>query len=204
MPPSASSKRPRRSADRAREGAPRVAEELRLQQRLRERAAVLRDELPRPARPVGVDEPREQLLARAGLAEEQHRRVGVEDRAAPSATSLRSPPSAPISRSNASGRAAPRSASRRSALSATSSSSRSRAFSWASVLALGGAAHDQQERVRIPRLRHEVVDAARVDRLHQAVDVGVGGEHDAQRVGPVLLAPAQQLDARSCPACGSR
>ena len=40
-----------------------------------------------------------------------------------------------------------------------------------------------------------MVDPAHVDRVHQAVDVGVRGEHDPDRVGRALLAPPEKLDA---------
>src|SRR5262249_47722102 len=52
-----------------------VAEELRLEQRLRQRRAVHLDQRPLAARRAAVDQPREHLLAGAGLAGEQHRRA---------------------------------------------------------------------------------------------------------------------------------
>ena len=45
--------------------------------------------------------------------------------------------------------------------------------------ALDGAAEDDEQLVGVPRLGHEVIDVAGVDGLHEAVDVGVGGEDDA-------------------------
>ena len=61
---------------RTREGAAYVTEELGLDQRGRERRAVHADERAAAAGAAIVDRPREELLARAGLAEEHDRRVG--------------------------------------------------------------------------------------------------------------------------------
>ena len=60
-------------ADRAGEGAAHVAEELGLEQRLGNRAAVDRDEAVRAARAGVVDRARGELLAGAGFAGDQHR-----------------------------------------------------------------------------------------------------------------------------------
>ena len=60
------------------EGPASVAEELRFEQGFGERTAVLRDEAGGPARAIVVEEPREELLPRAGLPEQQHRGVAVE------------------------------------------------------------------------------------------------------------------------------
>ncbi len=60
-------------ADRAGERAAHVAEQLRLEQRLGNRAAVDRDELAAPPRAVVVNRARHQLLARAGLAADENR-----------------------------------------------------------------------------------------------------------------------------------
>ena len=65
-------------ADGAGERAALVAEELGLQQRLRQRAAVDRDELAAAAGVV-VDGARDELLARARLAGDQHGRHGLGD-----------------------------------------------------------------------------------------------------------------------------
>ena len=74
MPPLAVSNRPRLAADRARERAPRVAEQLGFQQRLRQGRAVDGDERRVRARRVRVDRARDQLLAGPGFAFDQHRR----------------------------------------------------------------------------------------------------------------------------------
>ncbi len=57
------------------EGTALVTEQLALDQRLRKRRAVDGNERSTCAAAPFVEEPREQLLAGAGLAEEQHRRV---------------------------------------------------------------------------------------------------------------------------------
>ena len=74
MPPCASSKRPRRACGGAGEGAALVAEQLRLEQLLRDRRAVDRHERHRAPRARGVERARDQLLARAVLALDQHAR----------------------------------------------------------------------------------------------------------------------------------
>src|SRR5262249_34330227 len=66
-------------AVRAGERAFLVAEELGLEQVLRHRAAIDRDERLILARARPVDRAREQLLARAGLARDQHASVGAGD-----------------------------------------------------------------------------------------------------------------------------
>ena len=82
MPLCACSSRPWRVADRAGERAAHVAEQLRLEQRFGNRAAVDRDEAIRPARAVVMNRARGQLLAGAGLARDQdrarRRRDGLE------------------------------------------------------------------------------------------------------------------------------
>src|SRR5206468_3121120 len=64
---------PGRVADRAGEGAAHVPEELALEQRLGERAAVDGHERPLAARAVRVDGTCDELLAGAALAEDEHR-----------------------------------------------------------------------------------------------------------------------------------
>jgi len=62
---------------RAAEGAAGVTEELRFEQRLRDRPAVHGDEGARAAAARAMDRAREQLLARPRVAEDQHARVRV-------------------------------------------------------------------------------------------------------------------------------
>ena len=61
---------------RARERALFPSEQLALDERRRNRRAVHPDHRPRPSRAELVDVRREQLLPGAGLAEQQHRRIG--------------------------------------------------------------------------------------------------------------------------------
>ena len=75
MPPCAASKRPSRAVRRAGERALLVAEQLGLEDRLGDRGAVDRDERALRARAVVVERAREQLLAGAALAEQQHGRL---------------------------------------------------------------------------------------------------------------------------------
>jgi hypothetical protein len=63
-------------------------------------------------------------------------------------------------------------------------------------VALGRPAHHQRQLLGLPGLGEEVVDVAGVDRLHEAVHVGVGGEDDPQGLGRDSLTAAQQLDPR--------
>ena len=74
VPPVACSNIPFVSATGAGERAAHVAEELRLEQRLGDRAAVDRHERPRRAPAVRVDRPRDELLAGAALADDEHGR----------------------------------------------------------------------------------------------------------------------------------
>jgi hypothetical protein len=69
--------RPGARRHRARERAARMPEQLALDDRARQRRAVDDHERPRRARRRVVDRARGQLLARAGLAQDQHRRVGL-------------------------------------------------------------------------------------------------------------------------------
>ena len=68
---------PRR--DRAGEGAPDVPEQLRFEQRLRDRAAVDRDEALRSPRAVVVNRARRELLAGPGLPRHEDRARGLRD-----------------------------------------------------------------------------------------------------------------------------
>ena len=83
MPRSASSTRPGLAVVRAGERALLVAEDLRLEQRVGQRGAVDRLEVLAAAAAQLVDHPRDDFLARAGRAEDQHRDVGLGRRADP-------------------------------------------------------------------------------------------------------------------------
>ena len=80
VPLCACSNRPWRAPDRAGERAAHVAEELGLEQRLGNRAAVDRDEPVGAPRAVVVNRARDHLLAGAGLAGNQDRAVRPRDR----------------------------------------------------------------------------------------------------------------------------
>ena len=79
MPPSASSNAPGRSRHGARERAAHVAEQRRLDELLGHGAAVEDDEGAGAPRAVAVDLLGEELLARARLALDEHRRVARGD-----------------------------------------------------------------------------------------------------------------------------
>ena len=79
VPPSALRKQPGAVGDGAGERAAHVAEQLALDQVLGNRAAVDGDEALVAARAAGVDGARDDLLAGAALAGDQHGRVGVRD-----------------------------------------------------------------------------------------------------------------------------
>ena len=79
VPPSAISILPMRLLHRAGERALLVAEQLALEQLLGNRGAVDRDELAVLAAALRVHRAREQLLAGAALAQDQHRHVGRRD-----------------------------------------------------------------------------------------------------------------------------
>ena len=81
MPPSACSKRPRRSSRGAGERALLVAEQLRFEQVGRERRRVERDERLRGARAVPVQRARHEFLAGARLARDEHRHAGAREAA---------------------------------------------------------------------------------------------------------------------------
>ena len=81
VPPWAAWNRPLCVRSRARERAFDVAEQLRLEQVLGHRAAVDRDERLILARARAMNRAREQLLARARFAGDQHARLGIRDHA---------------------------------------------------------------------------------------------------------------------------
>lgn len=79
MPPSACSKHPARRAVAPENAPPLVPEHLALDQRLGHRRAVDRDERALAARPVEVQRPGDEFLARPALARHQHADVAVDD-----------------------------------------------------------------------------------------------------------------------------
>ena len=178
--------------DGAGEGAAAVAEELALEDALGERRTVDRHE--EPVAPVArrVDGARDELLAGAGFALDEHRggrrrhprdqREDVPNRGAvaddlvprPGFLEIRVLGGEPLVRA-------------------------AELVDEAGVLArqmerLDRTAQRQTELLALPRLGDVAVDAARVDRPHDRVDVGVAGEHDAVGVGPDLHRPREELD----------
>jgi hypothetical protein len=176
------------------ERAARVSEELGFQQRLGQRATILGDEGLAAARSVVVDEPREELLARSRLSRQQHRRLAVEHLG----REVRHRAQAAVRPDQ--GVEAERARARRGQITADGVVGDLQLVAQARILAaqrvaLGGAPHDHDQIVRLPRLRHEVVDPTCIDRLHEAVDVRVRGEDDADGLQRLLLAAAKELDA---------
>jgi hypothetical protein len=154
-----------RLLDRAGERALLVAEELALEQVLRDRGAVDRDEALAAARRLRVQVARQDLLAGARLAEEQHRGVGRRhalDRPA-------HPHHLGIPREDA--------AERLGALRRLEP-----AVLLLQVVQAEGALDDEGQELRLERLRVEVV-RAKPDRLHRVRAVVLAGEDDHLRVG---------------------
>ena len=179
---------------RAGERAARVAEELGLQQRLRQRPAVLGDEGPGAASAVVVDQPREELLARSRLPGQQDRRVAVEHLARELGRRAQAAVGADQRVEDERARAHGGQVATGGVVGDFQLVPQPRVLA-AERVALGGPADDEHEVVRLPGLRHEVVDAPGVDRFHETVDVGVRGEDDADGLRRVLLASPQQLHA---------
>ena len=177
---------------RAGERAARVPEELGLQQRLGQRPAVLRDEVLGPAPSVVVNEPREELLARSRLTGQQHGRIAVEHLARELRRRAKAAARADQGVEAERVRAGSRQVAAHGVVGDFQLVSQPRVLAGERV-ALGGPADDEHEIVRLPRLRHEVVDAPGVDRFHETVDVGVCGEDDAHDIRRMLLASPQQL-----------
>src|SRR5215471_19152802 len=181
-------------AGRSREGSAGVTEQLGLEQRLRQGAAVLRHEAAGAARTAVVEEASEELLPGARLAEEQHRGVRVEhlagERHRVAQAGLLSHEAVERYRALA----------RLGGLAAKRVVGDLELVAQARVLsheppALRGPAHDHQELGGIPWLRDEMPDVTRVDGLHQAVHVGVRREDETERVRRDVEALAAQLDA---------
>ena len=177
------------------ERAARVAEQLAaLDEVLGERPAVLGHEPRGSPRAVLVDQAREQLLAGAGLTEQEHGGVTIENapRQLDGGAQTRLRPDDLLERQR------PLARGRRFALHGVARQLELvlEACVFArELVTFCGAPDDHQDLGGIPRFWNEVIDPAGVDRFHEAVDVGVGGEHDADRVRGHLLAPPQELDS---------
>jgi hypothetical protein len=164
--------------DRAGEGALLVAEQLRLQERGRQRGAVEGDERALGARPQAVERARQELLAGAALAHDEDRGVGgghplderdelhhrrrVADQLAEAARPLH--------------------------LGAEA------AHLAGQVAALGGPLDGGAQLGGIHRLAQVVVGAG-AHRLDRLLDPGVGGEQDERQIGRGAAQAAQELEA---------
>ena len=179
------------------EGSPLVAEEFALEQRVRERPAVLGDEARFPPRSRVVDRSGDEVLAGSGLAGDQHRRIGlrhllhhVEDalhRGARADDVLEGVLGLDL-------------AAQVDVLGAESLV-RGREIR-CELHVLGGQAvrlerplHVQPELVRFPRLRDVAVDAPVVDGAHYLVEVRLTRQHHPHGLGPDLDGALQELHA---------
>ena len=161
---------------RAGEGALDVAEQLALQQVLAQRIAVHRDERFVLAQAVVVDGARDQLLAGAAFAGEQHRRIGRR--------ALRHQP---VDRLH---------------LRARSDDVLEPVFRGHLALEIDiflqelppfeRALHYQLEFVRFERLG-DVIEGAELHRLYRRVDLRQAGDHNDVDIGMALLDPAQHF-----------
>ena len=177
VPPSASRKMPEPRRDRAGERAALVAEELRLDERLGDRAAV--DDEERLVAPVArlVDRARDALLAGAALARDEHRGPGAGD-------ALRQLEDA-AHRLGAEDDLAPAARARACARSVSFSATMarfSRAFWTSARSSLVGE-----------RLRDEVVGAA-LHRVDGRLDAAVRGHHDDLGARRPLLDERQEIE----------
>ena len=176
--------------DRAREAALLVAEQLGLEHARRERRAVDAHERLLLARAVDVDGVRDQLLAGAGLAAQQHGRARRRDlldllqhlaqrgAVADDVAEVELAVELLVQVAGVLGELG-----REAAVLAVQVEPLDRVLQHAADL------------LRVPRLGDVAIDLAEVDRLDQHVDVGERGEDDADRVGLARAHLAQQLDA---------
>ena len=191
MPPSASANLPFLLRRRAGERAAHVAEQLRLEQRFRDRRAVHLDERHLALRAVVVDRARDQLLAGAGLAGDEHRALRLARPAPPCwITSC----------------IAPAAADDAVVVELGVALADQVAVLGAQPLVLERAADDDEQLVDLERLL-QVVERAELHRLDRALDRGVRGHHQDLRP----LAVGRRRDAargsdrgRSAPASGCR
>ena len=72
------------------------------------------------------------------------------------------------------------------------------------VVVLDRLAQDGLQLLRVQRLGDVAVDAALVDGVDDGLDVGVGGEQQADGVGVALAQDAAGTRRRSFPACAGR
>ena len=166
--------RPLRVGERAAD----VTEQLALEERRRHRGAVDRDERLLAARRQVVERARDELLAGAALAGDQHGRVAVGDAA------------------DQLDRLADRRARARDAVDRhVAVGGRAQALDLAlQRQVLERAADRDRERVDLHRLGDEVVGAG-ADRGDRGVEAALAGEHDRQEVGMALAELLAELDA---------
>ena len=183
VPPSACSKRPRRDRLRAGERAALVAEQLGFEQVLRDRRGVDRDERPRRARAVPVQRARDQLLAGARFAGDQHRRVATATAGRWRGTPPASPAPGRASRATSRGRLA-------RGLAAQAFARRARRIS-------------VDRLVDVERLG-QIFERAALERRDRAVEIRVRGHDDDRQLGMALLDVAAAARCPIRPACGCR
>jgi hypothetical protein len=176
VPPWASSKRPSRRLG-AREGPALVAEELGLEQRLRQRRAVDADERAGVARALVVDEVRDALLPGAALAGDEHGALGGRHALGGLQELLRLPREGddllPVGGRDLVAEVLVL------------------AFQPGSAL---DAPHDELERVGGAGL-HQEVDRTEAHRLDRSLDRPVGRDHDDGHVAALLADGAHEVEA---------
>jgi hypothetical protein len=162
---------------RAGEGAALVAEEFALEQVLRDRRGVDRDEgalaAEIAARAVAVQRARDQLLAGAALAGDHHRHRALAQAADRAEHVLH-----------------------RRRLAEHLGHRRGGAVAHLLAQALVHRPPDQLHRLRHVERLGQVFEGAALERGHRAVQVGVRGHDDDRQPGQPLLDPGQQVDAR--------
>jgi len=167
---------------RAGEGALHVAEQLRLEERLGERPAVERDERVAAAGAPGVQGARDELLARAALARDEHGGGAVGHRL-DHADHL------------AHRRGAAHEALRRAAL-ALAQLALQLAVAVEQGLALGGLGDGTADDLDVVERLRQVVVRAGADGGERGLHRRVAGHHDDLDLGPAVLHGVQELEAR--------
>ena len=186
MPPLARTNRPARLA-RASVNAPaRVAEQLALEQRLGQRRAVDRDERPARAPPLLVQRARDQLLAGAALARDQHRRVGGRG-------AQQGVVHAPHRRAAADERRAGQAG--LVGIAGRVGGQAQAPHLGAQAVIAHRARQRQSDRLDLERLGHEVVGAG-ADRRDRGLQAAERGDHHDRRVGAVGRDPRRDVQAR--------
>ena len=173
MPPSACSKRPRRSCIRAGERAFLVAEQLGFEQVRGERRRVQRDERLVRARAVTMQRACDELLAGAGFAGDQHRHARARQAADGAKHFLHR---------------------RRLAEHFRNAARFARRLSSTRTRLLSGAAHQIDRLIDVERLR-QIFERAALIRGDGAVEIGMRGHDDDRQLGLAVANLGQQLEA---------